>query len=232
MEIAAQRKIWLILILLTFSYFRIASQTLSVQEETTASVVDCLSEVLPQSNVLTVYICEANLSFCPKPVVATVASALFVNNEAMDIVLGRRDFCVMAAESSARMRALMTKFKGFHKANVILAFPYAVIPQLGELKLIFEEAWNAGVVDISVVLESSLSCEVFSYVPFRGDGVCHDTTPILLNSWEVSTERAQDVSKTYFPANKISNLQTCELSITCTLRSLFNLYEPVAEYAA
>jgi len=163
---------------------------------------------------------------------ASVAWAFFDNKKTMDIDLRRQDFCVMAAQNCSRMRALLTEFKGCHKANIILAFPVGVIPQLGELKSIFEEAWNAGVVDIAVVLESSLSCEVFSYVPFKGDGVCHDTTPILLNSWKVSTERAEDFSKTSFPANKISNLQTCELSMTYLYHSSFNIYKQTAEYAA
>jgi len=77
----------------------------------------------------------------------------------MDIDLGRQDFCVMATDNCSRMHALMTEFKGCHKANIILTFPVGLKPQLGELKSIFEEAWNAGVVDIAVFLESSLSCD-------------------------------------------------------------------------
>jgi len=166
------------------------------------------------------------------PVVPPVASALFNNKEAMDIVLGRRDFCVMAAENSARMRALMTTFKGCHKANIILTFPFGVVPQLGELKLIFDEAWNAGVVDIAVVLATSLGCKVFSYVPFKGDGVCYDTNPILLNSWKRYTIRAENVSKTCFPENKISNLQTCDLLMVYGHKFMFQTYGAVAEYMA
>jgi len=163
---------------------------------------------------------------------ASVAWAFFDNNKAMDIVLGRQDFCVMATENSSRMRALMTEFKGCHKANIILTFPFGVIPQLGELKLIFEEAWNAGVVDIAVVLDTSLGCKVFSYLPFKSDGVCEDTTPTVLSSWERHPNRAENISRVLFSHNKISNLQTCELLMVYGHKLLFRTYLPVAEYLA
>jgi len=166
------------------------------------------------------------------PVVAPVASVLFDNKEAMNIVLGRRDFCVMAAENSARIRALMAEFEACHRANIILTFPFGVAPQLGELKSIFEDAWNAGVVDIAVVLATSQGCKVFSYVPFKSDGVCHDTTPTLLSSWKRYPNRAENISRVFFPDNKISNLQTCELLMVYGHKFFFKTYVPVAEYLA
>jgi len=138
----------------------------------------------------------------------------------------------MAAENSERMGALMTIFKGCHKANIILTFPFGVAPQLGELKVIFQEAWNAGVVDIAVVLANSLSCEVFSFVPFKGDGVCYDTTPILLNSWKRHAKQAENVSKTCFPESKIYDLQSCELIMIHFNHNSLAVYASAAEYVA
>jgi len=98
-----------------------------------------------------------------------------------------------------------------------------------ELRVLFDSAWNLGVIDIVLVLRDSLICRVFTYTPFTEGGDCYDTSPVILHSWESGRPPVLNLSIVYFPEYKISNLHGCDLTSNFYRASIATLWDPVTE---
>jgi len=174
----------------------------------------CFAPVMIKSRARHVHlICAANSTFCPDAAYLSPGTTWtsFDSSENFILDLNRQDFCLIASENIANMLKILCEFNKCQRGNVVLTLPPNATAGFEELRTLFSVAWKLGIVDIVVVLVDSL-CRAFSYIPFREDGECFDTSPILIDSWNRDTMNSNR-NESYFTQDKISNLHLCRLVV-------------------
>jgi len=115
----------------------------------------------------------------------------------------------MAADDVPTMLVLLDRTRKCHRTNIIFALQSRSVERNG-LENIFQVSWKLGIVDAIIVAADLFICRVFTYIPFKVHGKCHDTSPVLLASCQGnSTCRLRGFN--YFQEHKRSNLHLCKL---------------------
>jgi len=117
----------------------------------------------------------------------------------------------MSAEDFPTMKTLIsTQAWRCNGSNVILTFPTNVSPNVIEQKWIFAESWRVGRIDIVIILTDTSDCKVISYIPFKEDGQCEDTSPVMISTWPTLEMSPRF---TYFSEDRISTLRGCSFTL-------------------
>jgi len=177
---------------------------------------ECLKEVIHQSKMQNIqFVCLSQSSFCPAEYIAHNSDIAWTSVDdvnATGFKLSRQDFCVISAEDFPIMRTLLaTQAWRCNDSNVILTFPTSISPNVTEQEWIFAESWKEGRIDIVIILTDSSDCKVITYIPFKEDDQCEDTSPVMINTWPIFEK--SPTRFTYFPEAKISTLRRCSFPL-------------------
>jgi len=90
----------------------------------------------------------------------------------------------MAGDNVSHMHDLLVSNEFRLQEKVILVLPSVVSADPPSLKKVFSTAWDVGILDVVIVLPSSL-CRVYTYRPIHEHSIgnCPDLTPVLVTSW-------------------------------------------------
>jgi len=189
------------------------------QTNSTSPDDECLERVLLQSRDEHVHlVCGSNATYCPSTIVSKirVMSWMFFDDDVPVGPLDRRDFCIIAADNVTHVCKLLVSNLFCQKEKIVFVFPSASSSNILALEKVFSVAWEAGIIDVVIVLAGAV-CHVYNYIPIHEHSGphCPDLTPVLITSWTRNSTvvPTKDNKVNYFTGKKISNLYLCVVQV-------------------